>query len=67
MAMVAKKRKVLHNNKDIEVASTSCRIVNMDIFKKELTNDGFIIKKLWISEDIPEFDKSMCAIITKNI
>lgn len=66
-ALKNSKRKILHNDETIEVATTSCRIVNMDTFKKELTNNGFIIKKLWISKDIPEFDKSICAIVTKNI
>lgn len=66
-ALKNSKRKLLHNNEDIEVATTSCRIVNMDTFKNELTNNGFLIKRMWISEDIPEFDKSMCAIVTKNI
>lgn len=66
-ALKNSKRKLLHNNEDVEVATTSCRIVNMDTFKNELTNNGFLIKRMWISEDIPEFDKSMCAIVTKNI
>lgn len=66
-ALKNSKRKILHNDETIEVATTSCRIVNMDTFKKELTNNGFIIKKLRISKDIPEFDKSICAIVTKNI
>lgn len=60
------KRKILHNNQTIEVATTSCRIVNMDTFQKELTNNGFLIKKIWIAEDIPEFNKSICAIINKQ-
>ena len=66
-ALKKSKRRILQNDETIEVATTSCRIVNMDTFKKELTNNGFIIKKLWISKDIPEFDKSICAIVTKNI
>lgn len=66
-ALKNSKRKLLHNNEDIEVATTSCRMVNMDTFKNELTNNRFLIKRVWISEDIPEFDKSMCAIVTKNI
>lgn len=66
-ALKNSERKLLHNNEDVEVATTSCRIVNMDTFKNELTNNGFLIKRMWISEDIPEFDKSMCAIVTKNI
>ena len=66
-ALKNSKRKLFHNNEDIEVATTSCRIVNMDTFKNELTNNRFLIKRVWISEDIPEFDKSMCAIVTKNI
>ena len=66
-ALKNSKRRVMHNNEIIEVTTTSCRIVNMDTFKKELTNNSFLIKKLWISKDIPEFDKSICAIVTKNI
>ena len=66
-AFVNTKRKVLNSNKDIEVVTTSCRIVNWNNLEKEIKNNGLIIEKKWISTSIPEFSESMCVIVRKGV
>ena len=46
--------------------STSCNIVDFATFKEEIIRNNFKIIKCYISSDIPNFDKCMCAIIRKN-
>ena len=58
-------RKNINTNKEIMVTSTSCNIVDFDTFKEEIIRNNFKIIKCYISSDIPNFDKCICAIISK--
>lgn len=60
------KRTVINNGKSINVAATSCKIVSWPTFEKELADSNLIIKKKWISNKIPEFDSSMCVLVSKK-
>ena len=58
-------RKNINTNKEIMVTSTSCNIVEFATFKEEIIRNNFKIIKCYISSDIPNFDKCICAIISK--
>lgn len=60
------KRKIINNQKTIEVASTSCKIVDWDKIKEEVKRNNLVIRENWVSNSIPEFDPSMCLIIIKK-
>ena len=51
---------------NINIAATTCRIVNWEFLKNEIEKNEFIIEKKWISQNITEFKKSMCVIISKK-
>ena len=57
--------KIINTNKEIMVTSTSCNIVDFATFKEEIIRNNFKIIKCYISSDIPNFDKCICAIISK--
>lgn len=58
-------RKNINTNKEIMVTSTSCNIVDFATFKEEIIRNNFKIIECYISSDIPNFDKCICAIISK--
>ncbi len=58
-------RKNINTNKEIMVTSTSCNIVDFATFKEEIIRNNFKIIKCYLSSDIPNFDKCICAIISK--
>ncbi len=58
-------KKIINTNKEIMVTSTSCNIVDFATFKEEIIRNNFKIIKCYISSDIPNFDKCICAIISK--
>ena len=60
------KRVVMNNNMILNVATTSCEVVNWGQLEREILQNNLIIKKKWISNVIPEFNKSMCVIIKKK-
>lgn len=60
------KRTVMNNNTSLDIASTSCKIVDWDTLEKEIQENGLIIERKWISTDIPEFNNSMCVIVSKK-
>ena len=60
------KRVVVNNDKEINIAATSCKIVNWDTFEHELYANNLYIKKKWISHIIPEFNPAMCAIVCRR-
>ena len=60
------KRVVVNNNKEINIATTSCKIVNWKTFEHELLVNNFDIKKKWISHNIPEFNPAMCVIVCRK-
>ena len=55
-----------HFSGEVEVATTSCRMVTFCTFKKEALENGFIITEEGITSCIPEFDKLMYLLIHKN-
>lgn len=59
------KRVVMNNNTNIEVVTTSCKIVSWATLEKEIINNDLNIKEKWISKEIPEFTNSMCLVISK--
>ena len=50
----------------LNVASTSCRIVNFETLFKEIDSNGLKVKKYGITEIIPDFSEIMYVIIEKN-
>ena len=58
-------KKIINTNKEIMVTSTSYNIVDFATFKEEIIRNNFKIIKCYISSDIPNFDKCICAIISK--
>lgn len=60
------KRVILNNKKEVNVAFTSCNIVNWNTFENELLDNNLIIKRKWISKKVPEFNSSMCVIVCKK-
>lgn len=60
------KRTVMNNNKTLDIATTSCRIVNFKTLENEVIRNNLIIKEKWISTNIPEFSTSMCIIVSKE-
>jgi len=60
------KRIVMNNNTELEIAATSCKVVNWKNLEKEIINNKLSIEDKWISNDIPEFNNSMCVIVKKN-
>lgn len=65
-AFTDKKRVVMNNNKSLDIASTSCKIVNWKYLEEEIKKSGLEIEKKWISTEIPEFDNSMCVVVKKG-
>ncbi len=61
------KRVIVNNNKEINIATTSCKIVTWQSFEHELLVNNLDIKKKWISHNIPEFNPAMCAIVCRKI
>lgn len=59
------KRIVMNNDTPLEIAATSCKIVNWKTLEKEMNKNKLVIEKRWISTTIPEFAKSMCVIVKR--
>lgn len=66
-AFKLKNKRMINNDKEILVASTSCRKVNWERIKSEINNNNLEIVKSYISKDIPNFDKVMCVIVKSVI
>lgn len=60
------KRTVMNNDAEIEIATTSCKIVNWQNLEYEIQKNNLIIENKWISNEIPEFNSSMCVVVTKG-
>ncbi len=54
-------------NKEIEVATTSCRVVNFKTFFSEISNNNFKIIEHGITDIPNHFDKMMYALIKKDL
>lgn len=61
------KRVVMNNNKNLDIATTSCKIVNWEKLEQEILENDLLIEKKWISIDIPEFNNSMCVVIKRKV
>ena len=55
-----------HPSGKMKVASTSCRIVSFETFRRELTANGFRIIETGITEALPDFDSLMYAVAGKK-
>ena len=60
------KRVVMNNKKKLDIATTSCKIVNWVELEKEILENDLLIEKQWVSNDIPEFNNSMCVVIKRK-
>lgn len=59
-------RKVLNNQQDIEVAATSCKIINWNEFEKEIKENDLMIIKKWVSKEVPDFKNVMFVLVKKK-
>lgn len=58
-------RTVMNNGTQLNIAATSCKIVNWNELETEITNNNLILEKKWISTEIPGFTHSMCVIVRR--
>ena len=56
-------RTVMNNGVKLNIAATSCKVVNWSELEKEIANNNLKIVEKWISTKIPEFTVSMCVVI----
>lgn len=54
-----------HSIGEVEVAATSCRIVNFDTFNKEIKNAQLAIMEEGITSSSPDFNDLMYAVVKK--
>lgn len=64
-AFIDSKRVNINNDEEMDIASTTCRIVDWEHFVNELDNSKLVIKSHWISDRIPDFNLSMCVVVSK--
>ena len=53
-------------NKKYLITNTSCNIVDINTLTKELINNNLNIIDIWISNNVPGFTKSICALVKKK-
>ena len=63
-AFSLKKRE--HHSGEIEVASTSLRMVSFELFEKEISDAGLHIIDKGITSSLPDFDMLMFAVVKKD-
>lgn len=56
----------INTNEKIIVSATSCCIKTKEYLLNEIYNNDLECQKIWISEEIPNFDKCVCMIVKKN-
>ena len=56
----------INTDQEMNIASTTCCIVDWESFVKELDNSKLVIKSHWISDRIPDFNLSMCVVVGKK-
>lgn len=61
------KRVNINTNKEIMVASTSCRVKKIDEMKKEIQLNNLEILEEKIIDDVPSFNKCMLFIVKKKL
>lgn len=57
----------INTNKEVMVASTSCRIVDFNTLEDEIIGNKLKIVDKYISSNIPNFDKVMCVIVKNGL
>ena len=55
------------SGREVQIASTSCRMVNFETFRRELGRNGLRILKEGITASLPDFPMLMYAVVQKNI
>ena len=58
-------RTVMNNGTKLNIAATSCRIVNWSELESEIINNNLMRERRWISTEISGFTTSMCVIVRK--
>lgn len=58
-------RAIGQTQEDIQVASTSCRIVSREQLKSEVKAAGFRIERISCEEN-PEYGKTLCARLSRS-
>ena len=58
------KRVVMNNKKELNLATTSCRIVDWYTLIKEINSNNLQVIEKWISNSIPEFSEMMCVVVS---
>ena len=53
----------INTEEEMQVANTSCKIVNWQSFLSELKNSDLKVESKWISDRIPDFSISMCVVV----
>lgn len=59
-------RIVVNNDEKINIATTSCNIVNWKTLEQELLSNDLILKRKWVSKKIPEFNPAMCVVVCRK-
>ena len=59
-------REVQSTSAKVYIPKTSCCIVDWNTFEHEVQRAGLIIKRKWVSNNIPGFNESMCAILCRK-
>ena len=59
------KRINTNNDAVVNVASTSCCIKNLNHIKEEIKNNNLNIIDISIIDDLPNFDKCICVVVSK--
>lgn len=59
-------RIVVNNGEKINIATTSCNIVNWKTLEQELLSNDLILKRKWVSRKIPEFNPAMCVVVCRK-
>lgn len=57
------KRININNDEEMDIATTSCRIVDWDHLFEELKKNNLEVLEHWISDRIPDFNLSMCVVV----
>ena len=56
----------INSKKEVKVVNTSCSIKSIDNIKKEIENNELKILDISIVDDLPNFDKCICAVVSKK-
>ena len=57
---------MVNNDEKINIATTTCNIVNWKTLEQELLSNDLILKRKWVSKKIPEFNPAMCVVVCRK-